>query len=121
MKRNWVRKILGGLSFTTALFVFQACYGTLQDYDMDTLIEGTVKCKTTGQPVLGIQVSSDSPVQTQLTDAAGHFSFYRSWSNNIKISFDDVDFQANGAYYGKDTTIVNPSRSISLEIFLDKR
>jgi hypothetical protein len=121
MKKTWFRRILGGLSFTTALFVFQACYGTLQDYDMDTLIEGTVKSKTTGQPILGIQVSSDSPVQTQLTNADGHFSFYRSWSNNIKISFDDIDFQANGVYDRKDTTLVNPSRSISLEIFLDKK
>jgi hypothetical protein len=121
MKRSWLRKILGGLSFTTALFVFQACYGTLQDYDLDTLIEGTVKSKTTGQPIFGIQVSTDSPMQTTLTNDAGHFSFYRSWSDKIKISFDDIDFQANGVFNRKDTTIVNPAKSINLEIFLDKK
>jgi len=121
MKRNLVRRIIGGLSFTTALFVFQACYGTLQDYDMDTLIEGTVKSKTTGQPILGIQVSTDSPMQSQLTNTAGHFSFYRSWSDKIKISFDDVDFQANGVFERKDTILNNPPKSINFEIFLDRK
>ena len=26
--RKWIRRILKGVSLTTALFVFQACYGT---------------------------------------------------------------------------------------------
>ncbi|MBQ1408642.1 MAG: hypothetical protein IIY87_02655 [Bacteroidales bacterium] len=29
------RKILGGLSLTTAMFVFQACYGTMSSAEID--------------------------------------------------------------------------------------
>ena len=55
MKRNWVRRIIGGISFTSALFVFQACYGTPQDFGFDLFIEGQVKSASTGLPVKGIK------------------------------------------------------------------
>lgn len=31
MKKGWIRKLICGLSFGSALFIFQACYGTPQD------------------------------------------------------------------------------------------
>lgn len=40
MKRDWKRKIIGGLCLTSVAFVFQACYGTPQDFGNDLLIEG---------------------------------------------------------------------------------
>ena len=40
MKRDWKRKIIGGLFLTSVAFVFQACYGTPQDFGNDLLIEG---------------------------------------------------------------------------------
>ena len=47
---KWLRNILKGLSLTTALFVFQACYGTppvhadvpLEDDPVETVVEETV-------------------------------------------------------------------------------
>jgi hypothetical protein len=55
MKRDWKRKIIGGLCLTSIAFVFQACYGTPQDFGEDLLIEGQVKSKTTGLPIKGIK------------------------------------------------------------------
>lgn len=37
--RNWVRILLGGFSMTSALFVFQACYGSPQDFEPMTYDE----------------------------------------------------------------------------------
>ena len=73
MKRNWIRKLIGGLSFTTALFVFQACYGTPQDFGADVFIEGLVKSKKTGEPIKGIKVSVADNPQYQYTDEDGEF------------------------------------------------
>jgi len=47
MKQSWRKKILGGLSLTSALFIFQACYGTLHDMGLDIFIEGQVKSEKT--------------------------------------------------------------------------
>ena len=52
MKTNWIKKLIGGLSLTSTMFIFQACYGTPQDFGMDVLIEGQVKSKTSGLPIL---------------------------------------------------------------------
>ena len=40
MKYRWLRNLLTGLSLTTALFVFTACYGTPQGYKMEQPVEG---------------------------------------------------------------------------------
>lgn len=39
MKYRWLRNILKGVSVTTALFVFQACYGTPQGWDPENVPE----------------------------------------------------------------------------------
>ena len=64
MHKKWVRRIVGGLSFTSALFVFQACYGTPQDFGLDILLEGQVKSKSTGLPIQGIKVSVEINIQS---------------------------------------------------------
>src|SRR5690554_6966910 len=76
MKRNVIRQIVGGLSLTSAMFVFQACYGTPQDFGLDLLIEGQVKSKTSGLPIKGIKVSVADNMQYTWTNEEGEFSFY---------------------------------------------
>ena len=68
MKKNWIRGLIGGLSFTSALFVFQACYGTPQDYGSDLLLEGQVKSKKTGLPIEGIKVAVSQTSQYEVTN-----------------------------------------------------
>ena len=105
MKRDWKRKIIGGLCLTSIAFVFQACYGTPQDFGNDLLIEGQVKSKTSGLPIKGIKVSVDESVQYANTDENGKFSFYIEKLQNANIKFTDIDSTENIWFSNKDTLI----------------
>ena len=91
MKGNWIRKIVGGLSLTSAMFIFQACYGTPQDYGLDLLIEGQVKSKTSGLPIQGIKVSVAYNMQYEIADEEGKFSFYTELLKGLTLKFQDID------------------------------
>lgn len=117
-KRNWARKIIGGLSFTSALFIFQACYGTPQDFEPDLLIEGKVKTQATGLPVKGIRVSVVGDVQNILTDETGSFSFYTFMKDSITLRFEDVDDAQNGLFASKDTVLKDFSKEVFVNIAL---
>ena len=106
MKRDWKRKIIGGLCLTSVAFVFQACYGTPQDFGNDLLIEGQVKSKNTGLPIKGIKVSVADKVQYTNTDENGKFSFYMEKIQNPKIKFTDVDSTQNILFSNKDTILI---------------
>jgi hypothetical protein len=121
MKRNWVRRIVGGLSFTSALFVFQACYGTPQDFGLDMLIEGQVKSKTSELPIKGIKVSVADNMQYDLTNENGRFSFYTEMLENMKIRFEDVDSVQNGLYINKDTVLTVLDEKVFLDITLEEK
>ena len=105
MKRDWKRKIIGGLCLTSVAFVFQACYGTPQDFGNDLLIEGQVKSKTSGLPIQGIKVSVDDKVQYTNTDENGKFSFYIERLQYAKIQFTDIDSTQNTLFSNKDTLV----------------
>jgi len=121
MKRNWTRKLIGGLSFASAMFVFQACYGTPQDFGLDILIEGQVKSKATGLPVKGIKVSVEENMQYAFTDNEGKFSFYTEPVNSLKIKFEDVDFAQYGTFVNKDTIPSITDKRVYLNIALDSK
>ncbi len=122
MLSKWIRKILGGLSLTSALFVFQACYGTPQDFALDALLEGHVKSSETGHPIKGIRVMVDRTKQFQLTDENGQFSFYTSLFENEKIRFEDVDGTENASFFSKDTLVRDMGTDkLTLNVNLEKR
>lgn len=121
MKRNWVRKIIGGLGLTSMMFVFQACYGTPQDFEYDLLIEGQVKSKTSGLPLKGIKVSVVENMQYQITDEDGKFSFYIEMMENLKLQFTDIDSIQNGLYNSKDTVLTDIPNNAYLNILLEER
>lgn len=118
MKRNWIRDIIGGISFTSALFVFQACYGTPQDFGMDLLVKGQVKSKTTGLPIKGIKVSALENLQYDTTDENGKFSFYTEKLEKITIRFEDIDAGQNGSFATKDSLLINNSEIVYLDIVM---
>lgn len=107
MKYNIKKTIIGALSFSTALFVFQACYGTDRDFGLDILIEGKVVSKSSGKPIKGIKVAIDNSVQYQVTDENGNFSIYTEKTDSLKVLFEDIDSTQNGHYLTKDTIIRN--------------
>lgn len=120
MKKKWIRKLIGGLSFTSALFIFQACYGTPQDFGLDLLVEGQVKSKTSGLPIKGIKVSVADNMQYEMTDENGRFSFYTAMLDGLKIQFEDIDLEQNGLYIDKDTVLNNESDRVFLDILLEE-
>jgi len=121
MKRNWIRKLIGGLSFTTAMFVFQACYGTSQDFGLDIFIEGQVKSKITGIPIKGIKVSVADNMQYEFTNEEGKFSFYTETGNSYQIKFEDIDSGQNGTFANKDTILSISDKKVFLNIVLDPK
>lgn len=121
MKNNFIKKLIGGLSFTTAMFVFQACYGTPQDFGSDVYISGLVKSKKSGQPIKGIKVSVADNPQYQYTGEDGSFSFYTEIAESCKIKFEDIDSDQNGVFNNKDTTLTNLAELIYLDILLEEK
>lgn len=118
---------MGGLCLTSVAFVFQACYGTPQDFGNDLFVEGKVVAKNTGLPIQGIKVSvldgNNVLPQYIFTDENGFFSFYTYKLESNKIRFEDIDSVENGAYALKDTVIVfgKEQDKTFLEIELDNR
>ncbi|HEX7584248.1 MAG TPA: hypothetical protein VF373_06130 [Prolixibacteraceae bacterium] len=121
MKRNWIKKLIGGLSFTTAMFVFQACYGTPQDFGLDILIEGQVKSRTTSLPITGIKVSVEGTMQYENTNEEGRFSFYTETGASYKIKFEDIDSNQNGSFIDKDTIVTIQNKKVYLDIVLNQK
>jgi putative lipoprotein (rSAM/lipoprotein system) len=121
MKQKWRRKLLGGLSLTSALFIFQACYGTPHDFGLDVFIEGQVKSEKTSKPIKGIKVSVSDKMQFEYTNVEGKFSFYTEIADSYKIVFEDIDLNQNGIFSGKDTLITNIDKTIHLDIALEEK
>ncbi|GAB1450116.1 hypothetical protein MASR2M47_01720 [Draconibacterium sp.] len=122
MKTNWTRKIIGGLSFTSAMFIFQACYGTPQDFVPDLFIDGQVLAKTSGLPIKGIKVSVAENLQYLTTDENGKFSFYTKMLEKLTLKFEDVDSEQNGLYLNKDTVLNNlSSDEVILKMILEEK
>ena len=121
MRRNWRRKLLGGLSLTSALFIFQACYGTPHDFGLDIFIEGQVKSLKTNIPVKGIKVSVADKMQSEYTDEEGKFSLYTEIADSYKIKFEDIDSNLNGVFVGRDTLLTNIDKTVYLDIVLEEK
>jgi putative lipoprotein (rSAM/lipoprotein system) len=121
MKRNWRRKLLGGLSLTSALFIFQACYGTPHDFGLDIFIEGQVKSETTGNPIKGIKVSVADKMQYEYTNEEGKFSFYTEIADSYKIKFEDIDTIQNGVFVNRDTLLTSINKRVYLDIVLEEK
>jgi len=121
MKHLWIRKLLAGISLTSVLFIFQACYGTPHDAEIDINIKGTVKSETSGLPIEGIKITAHNTNQTTLTDTNGRFSFYTELSNTYRLIFEDIDSTANGAFLTKDTVIINSNNDIDFQVFLQDK
>jgi hypothetical protein len=121
MKKNIIGKLIGGLSLTSALFVFQACYGTPQDFGLDLLVEGQVKSKTSGLPIKGVKVSVANKEQYGLTDDDGRFGFYTEKLEGLKLQFKDIDANENGLYVDRDTVLTDLSDRVFLNIALEEK
>ncbi len=127
MKRRWLRGVIGGLSFTSALFIFQACYGMEPDPGQDRLVEGKVTAKTTGLPIKNIMVIAEPDGHGMQTNEKGEFTLYTpSIIDQVKLTFEDIDFTENGSFQSRDTLIstheiLNFSDSIYVNITMEEK
>lgn len=122
MKKNWIRTIIKGLSFTSVMFVFQACYGTPQDYGLDIHVVGRVKSKTSGLPIKGIKVSVTHDLQHEITDENGEFSLYTEFRDSLSFHFQDIDSTQNSQYVDKDTLLTGiADTKLFLDIMLEEK
>jgi len=119
-KRKILRRIFGALSFTTALFVFQACYGTPQDFG-NFGIRGTVKSKITNQVIPGIKVLISNTTNYTYTDPDGYFVVYVPELKIYNMRFEDIDSENNGIYSTKDTTFAFNTESTRLNVYLNDK
>ena len=108
--------MIGGLSFGSALFIFQACYGTPQDMAFDMLVEGTVKSSATALPVKGIKVSVPETGSSQITGEDGKYSLWTLVTASTRVSFEDTDLNTDGAFLKKDTLIDLPQDRVQLNV-----
>ncbi len=122
--QNWIRGMIKGMSFTTALFIFQCCYGMPQDMQDDLLLEGSVTSKTTGLPIEGIKVNVKETGQSQTTNSEGKFSLYAPWMESMTLQFQDVDGNENGFYADSDTVLTDlipDSEPLTVDITLEEK
>lgn len=119
IKQKILRKIYGGLSLTTALFVFQACYGTDKDFGNDIKISGIVTSKQSNEPIQGIKVSVQDHYGTSYTDNLGQFVIYTPTAPEYTVKFEDVDGTEHGKYLLKDTTFELTETTKTLNVSMD--
>lgn len=122
VRRRIIRSFLGLFSLSTMLFVFQACYGTPQDFGQDVLVTGKVISKTDQAGIEGIQVSFENLPQYTTTLEDGGFSLYCPIQDSYHVLVSDEDGDAKGAFQNTDT-VVNldlDQTELFLQISLEK-
>lgn len=121
LKKSLIQKIIGLFSLTALVFVFEACYGTPQDFGEDVEISGMVKSAKTGEAVQGIKVELKNQDYFLVTGQDGSFSFFTSPGQDYYLSFTDDDQNSSGSYTGKDTIVKNKDGDLlNLEILLNE-
>lgn len=105
-KSNLIQRLLDIFGAASFLMIFQACYGTPQNY---TEFSGKITDNESGTGIEGIQikVKSDSQEMTLLSDSNGDFTtLIKTTGGTLDFKIIDVDGKLNGLYEDKDTTIV---------------
>ena len=123
---KWLSNILKGASLTTALFIFQACYGTPPGFEDDfTPVSFKVVSAEDQSPIQDVEVSMQYGFQETdrwqslgFTGQSGDFGVELRYYQSEEISF---RFQAAGDIYEpKDTTFKQLSPDL-IEIQLKKK
>lgn len=103
-KRKLLKRVFSFFGITSALFIFQACYGAPQDMDAPDEMSGRVFNDATSQPIAGIRVINTTDHDTDITDATGKYSIYCVSPNSV-IRFEDADGNQNGLYDPLDSVL----------------
>lgn len=119
-----IRKILKGVSLTAAMFVFQACYGTMDDY-YQTKVTFHVVDKDSGEPLEGVRIweqslntsdSSDIGNARYIADYTDENGMATIWANDGIERFTFID---KDSIYIPFDTIFNPLDVDTVDIVLE--
>ena len=123
--KKWFRHLLKGTTLTTALFIFQACYGTPNWLHQED-VEFKVVSAEDGTPVEGVEILTrvydSDPVEGVELD--WNLCGYTAEDGTLKTMIGIVDdsspqfrFQDSGALFSpKDTVIRKCSGTIVVEL-----
>jgi len=108
---KWLHNLLKGLSLTTALFIFQACYGT-PEWLHDSEMSFKVLAAESGDPLEGVSISSRVEAAEYLdwipcgmTDAQGEAHV---WFGTMDGTPPQFRFEKAGTdYQAKDTVLTD--------------
>ncbi|MCQ2116087.1 MAG: hypothetical protein MJZ07_07780 [Bacteroidales bacterium] len=114
--KKWVRNLLKGTSLSTALFIFQACYGMPPGYDpMEIGLVFQVVDADDNQPLEGVglkaRIKGGEWEEINQTDRWGVVTY-------IDLDEESADFQFSAENYKvKDTSLTDlSSRSILIKM-----
>ena len=121
---RWIRKVLKGISFTAAMFVFQACYGPMEDY-YTTKVTFRVMSSDTGEPIQGVAVWSQH-LNTSDSLAHGNPGYIADYTdkNGMATIWEEpglkqYSFVDKDSIYIPSDTIVNPIKVDTIDIVLN--
>lgn len=117
--KKWVRNLLKGTSLSTALFIFQACYGMPIGYD-DVCFSLEVIDGDTDKPIPDANVMFKESGSEKWTEAGRTDQSGQTYVSFYDIPSLDLKFEAE-AYKSKDTTITELySRGITIKLYKEK-
>ena len=112
---KWLHNLLKGASLTTALFVFQACYGVPQPalYEDGGMapMDFSLVSNETGEPLKGVLIKGKGDsrwgeyIELGFTDADGRCHVEIPYSRNLEGPF--LRFEAEEKYAPKDTALAD--------------
>lgn len=105
-KKKLIKTVFGFFSLSTMLFVFQACYGTPQDFGQDVQITGKVVSASNHQPIPEIKIQIENLPQYTKTSPDGSFSIFCPKQEKYILNFHDEDAELHGSYKDLDSVIV---------------
>ncbi len=114
LKRSFLKGFLTIFSLSATAFIFQACYGTPNDFLDDACFEGFVSTSDTNEPIPGIQVEIKGLDRVDTTNADGSYVLFAPLDSAYTLVFKDIDSSANGKFLQKEISIRNDYRSCYL-------
>ena len=105
VRRRLIRSFLGLFSISTMLFVFQACYGTPQDFGQDVHITGKISSKTDQTGLYGMHISFQNLPQYTTSQEDGSFSHYCPVQDSYQVVLSDKNGDTGGVFLDIDTLV----------------
>ena len=121
---KWLRKILKGVSLTAAMFVFQACYGTMEDYYESNVTFHIVDVDT-GEPMSGVRVwVTNVTSEYRAIEGTRYLAEYTDENGMATVwtsaGVEQFTFVDKDSLYTPVDTLINPDYVDTVDIVLKK-